>query len=83
MPEKTQKRKLGKDLPSDHEMIETTSSIAKEKSLLQERDFEDITNKLEKRMFKRLRDTGQCQREVLRLIENLSSKVDNLPNSSS
>ena len=34
-------------------------------------------------MSKRLRDTEQCQREILKLIENLSAKVDNLSNSSS
>ena len=34
-------------------------------------------------MSKRLRDTEQCQREILMLIENLSAKVDNLTNSSS
>ena len=30
MPEKTQKRKLGKDPPSDQEIIDTTISIADE-----------------------------------------------------
>ena len=34
-------------------------------------------------MSKRLRDTEHSQREFFRLIENLSSKVDNLSNASS
>ena len=34
-------------------------------------------------MSKRLRDTEHCQREILKLIENLSAKIDNLTSSSS
>ena len=34
-------------------------------------------------MFKRLRDFEHCQREILKLIENKSAKVDNLTDSSS
>ena len=41
---------------------------------------EDITNKLENRMSKRLRDTEHSRRQIPRLIENLLSKVDSLPN---
>ena len=63
-------------------MVETTSSIAHEIPSLSGRDFEDITNKLANRMPKSLRDTEHSQREILRLIENLSSKIDNLSNSS-
>ena len=61
-------------------MIEPTSSIADENPSLS--DFEDITCKLENRMSKRLRDMEHSQREILCLIENLSSKVNNLSNSS-
>ena len=82
MPEKTQKKKLGKNPPSDHEMVETTSSIAEEKPCLSECDFEDFTKNLENRMIKRLRDTKHSHREIHCLIKNLSSKVDNLSNSS-
>ena len=78
MPEKTQKRKLRRDPPSDHHLKKTTSSIVEENPSLTDRDFEDITNKLENRTSKRLRDTQHSQREILRLIENLSSKVDSL-----
>ena len=61
-------------------MVDTTSSTAEETPSLSERDFEDITNNLENRMSKRLKDTEQCQRDILRQIENLSSKVDNSSN---
>ena len=43
--------------PRDHEMVETTSTLVEENPTLSERDFEDITNKLENEMFKRLKDT--------------------------
>ena len=75
MPDKTQKRKLRRDPPSDHEMVETTGSMAEEIPTLSKRDFEDITNKLEHRMSKRLRDTEHSQREILRIIEILPSTV--------
>ena len=48
--------------------------------MLSDRDFEDISSKVENRLSKRLRDTEVNQREILKLIENLSSKVDNLTN---
>ena len=47
---------------------------------LSDRDFEDISSKVENRFSKRLRDTEVNQREILKLIENLSFKVDNLAN---
>ena len=56
-------------------MVGTTSSLAEETPSLSERDFEDITSKLENRKSKRLRDTELRQRKILRLIENLFSKV--------
>ena len=46
--------------------------------MLSEKDFEDISNKIENKISKHLRDTELNQREILRLIESLSSKVDNL-----
>ena len=49
MPEKTQSRKLRRDPPSDHEVFETSSSIVEESPSLTERDFGDVTNKVEYR----------------------------------
>ena len=62
--EKTRKRQLGKDPLSNYKMVET---IADENPSLPERDFEDITEKLEIRMPKRLRDSEHPRREILRL----------------
>ena len=78
MPEKSQKRKLRSDQPTSQFDIETASSINDENAVLSERDFEDISNKIENKISKRLRDTELNQREILKLIESLSSKVDNL-----
>ena len=78
MPEKPQKRKLRSDQSTSQFDVETASSINDENTVLSERDFEDISNKIENRISKRLKDTELNQREILKLIENLSSKVDNL-----
>ena len=78
MPEKSQKRKLRSDQSTSQFDIETASSINDENAVLSERDFEDMSNKIENKISKRLRDTELNQREILKLIESLSSKVDNL-----
>ena len=78
MPEKSQKRKLRSGQSTSQFDVETASSINDENTVLSERDFEDISNKIENRISKRLKDTELNQREILKLIENLSSKVDNL-----
>ena len=81
MPEKSQKRKLRSDQGISQEEIENCNASNDENVSLSEQDFEDISNKIENRLSKRLRDTEFGQREILRLIENLASKVDNLSNS--
>ena len=80
MPEKTQKRELRSDQSTSQMDVEIASSTNDENVLLSDRDFEDISSKVENRFSKRLRDTEVNQREILKLIENLSSKVDNLAN---
>ena len=81
MPEKSQKRKLRSDQGTSQEEIENCNASNDGNVSLSEQDFEDISNKIENRLSKRLRDTEFGQREILRLIENLASKVDNLSNS--
>ena len=83
MPEKSQKRKLRSDQSTTQEEIENCNHSNDENVSLSEQDFEDISSKIENRLSKRLRDTEFGQREILRLIENLTSKVDNLSNSAS
>ena len=83
MPEKSQKRKLRSDQSTSQIDEEIASSTNDENTLLSDRDFEDISNKIENKISKRLKDTELNQREILKLIENLSSKVDNLSSTSS
>ena len=47
-----------------------------------EQDFEDISNQIENKISKRLRDAEIGQWEILRLIENLISKGDNMSSTS-
>ena len=83
MPERSQKRKLRSEQSTSQLDEEVASSTNDENALLSDRDFEDISNKIENKISKRLRDTELNQREILKLIESLSSKVDNLSNVSS
>ena len=83
MPEKTQKRKLRSDQSTSQEEIENCNPPDDENVSLSEQDFEDISSKVEKRLSKRLRDTEFGQSEILKLIENLTSKVDILSNPAS
>ena len=78
MPERSQKRKLRSDQSTSQLEVETASSINDENTVLSESDFEDISNMIENKISKRLRDTELNQREILKLIESLSSKIDNL-----
>ena len=80
MPEKSQKRKLRSDQSSSLGNTETASQASDENTCLTEQDFSDISNKIENRISKRLRDAEFGQRKILRLIENLTSKVDGLSN---
>ena len=83
MPEKTQKGKLRSDQSISQEEIENYNHPDDENVSLSEQDFEDISSIIEKRLSKRLRDTEFGQREILKLIENLTSKVDSLSNPAS
>ena len=82
MPERSQKRKLRSEQSTSQIDEEVASSTNDENTLLSDRDFEDISNKIENKISKRLKDTELNQREILKLIENLSSKVDNLSSTS-
>ena len=83
MSENTHKRKLSSDPSSSHPDVEVACLSNDENHQLSERDFEDISNKIENKMSKRLRYAEFGQREILRLIENLSSKVDNTSSNTS
>ena len=82
MPERSQKRKLRSDQSTSQTEEDVASSTNDENTLLSDKDFEDTSNKIENKISKRLRDTELNQREILKLIESLSSKVDNLSSGS-
>ena len=82
MPERSQKRKLRSDQSTSQTEEDVASSTNDENTLFSNKDFEDISNKIENKISKRLRDTELNQREILKLIENLSSKVVNLSSGS-
>ena len=81
MPERSQKRKLRRDPLDDNELAEESSLQTDENNCISEQYFEDISSKVENKVSKRLRDTEHFQREILKLIENLSAKVGSLSNS--
>ena len=83
MPEKSQKRKLRSDQSSSQENVEVSSQASDENTCLTDPHFSDVSNMVGNRLSKRLRDTEFSQREILRLIENLTSKEDNLSNPTS
>ena len=78
MPGRSQKRKLRSDQSTSQTEEDIASLTNDENTLLSDRDFEDISNKIENKISKRLGDTDLNQREILKLVESLSSKVDNL-----
>ena len=45
--------------------------------------FANLTEKIEKSVNKRIKDTETGQREILKMIENLSSKIDSLTDKTS
>ena len=83
MPEKSQKRKLRSDQSTSQLDVKIASSVNDEIVLLSDRDFEDVSNKIENKFSKRLKETELNQCEILRLIGSLSSKVGNLSSAAS
>ena len=45
---------------------------------ISDKDFADLSEKIEKTVSKRIRDTETGQRENLKMVENLTSKIDSL-----
>ena len=83
MSEKSHKRNMRSDPSNSQSDIEVASSSNEGNLHLSEQDMEDVSNKIENKISKRLRLAEFGQRKILRLIENLSSRVDNLSSTSS
>ena len=79
MPERSSKRKARRDSESSS-LNETETASQRTENVLSfpDRDFSEISEKIEKSVSKRIKDTEIGQREILKLIKNLSSKIDSL-----
>ena len=79
MPERSSKRKARRDsVSSSLGEHENTSQRTENVCSISDRDFSEISEKIEKSVSKRMKDTEVGQREILKMIENLSSKTDSL-----
>ena len=79
MPERTSKRKARRDSPTSSIDEPEASSMRTENVLsISDRDFSETSERIEKSVCRSIKDTETGQREILKMIENLSSKIDSL-----
>ena len=79
MLERSSKRKARRDSVSSSLGEPKTSSLRTENiPSISDKDFAELSEKIEKSVSRRIKDAGVGQREILRMIENLSSKIDSL-----
>ena len=79
MPERSSKRKARRDSPVNSLGEPESSSMGTENTpSLSDKDFAGLSEKIEKSVSKRIKDTEVGQREILKMIENLFSKIDTL-----
>ena len=79
MPERSSKRKARRDSPVNSLDEPESSSMRTENTpSLSDKDFTELSEKIEKSVSKRIKDTEVGQREILKMIENLTSKIDTL-----
>ena len=79
MPERSSKRKARRDSPVNSSDEPESSSMRTENAAsLSDRDFTELSEKIEKSVSKRIKDAEVGQREILKMIENLTSKIETL-----
>ena len=79
MPERSSKRKARRDsLTSSIGESESSSLRTKNIPIVSDIDFAEISEKIEKSIGRRVKDLEAGQGEILKMIENLSSKIDSL-----
>ena len=79
MPERSSKRKARRDSPVNSlDEPESSSMRTENVASLSDRDFTELSEKIEKSVSKRIKDAEVGQREILKMIENLTSKIDTL-----
>ena len=81
MPERSSKRKARR-VSSTSSLGEPEASSLRTENVpsISNRDFSEIFEKIEKFVCRRIKDNETGQREILKMIENLSSKIDSLSN---
>ena len=78
-PERSSKRKARRDsVSSSLGEPEAASQRTENVPSISDRDFSEISEKIEKSVGRRIKDAETGQREILKMIENLSSKIDSL-----
>ena len=78
-PERSSKRKARRDsVSSSLGEPEAASQRTENVPSISDRDFSEIAEKIEKSVGRRIKDAETGQREILKMIENLSSKIDSL-----
>ena len=79
MPERSSKTKARRDSPVNSlDEPESSSMRTENAASLSDRDFTEFSEKIEKSVSKRIKDAEVGQREILKMIENLTSKIDTL-----
>ena len=79
MPERSSKKKARREsITSSIDEPECSSMRTENIPSISDKDFADLSEKIEKSMSKRIKDTETGQREILERIENLTSKNDSL-----
>ena len=79
MPGRSSKRKARRDsLTSSLDEPQSSSIRTENNPSFSDRDFAEISEKIEKSIGRRVKDTEAGQRETLKMIENLPSKIDSL-----
>ena len=79
MPERSSKRKAGRDSSaSSLDEPEAAGQRTKNVASISDKDFSEISEKVAKSVSGRIKETETNQREILKMIENLSSKIDTL-----
>ena len=84
MPERSFKRKARREsITSSVDEPECSSMRTENVPSISDKDFADLSEKIEKSVKKRIKDTEKGQREILKMIENLTSKIDSLADKTS
>ena len=79
MPERSSKRNARREsITSSVDETECSSMRTGNVPSISDKEFADLTEKIEKSVNKRIKDTETGQREILKMIEYWSSKIDSL-----